>query len=116
MPGLFLNEIGTVTEAPGFAVWLSTTICAALGSGACVIIGVTVAVGVGVFVGVTVGLTVIGTFVGVGVFVGFSVGVGVFVGTIVGLGGSSGRSTGPHLHYEIRYKGNPFNPSKFVKE
>jgi len=37
-------------------------------------------------------------------------------GTIVGLGGSSGRSTGPHLHYEIRYKGNPFNPSKFVKE
>ena len=37
-------------------------------------------------------------------------------GTVVGLGGSSGRSTGPHLHYEIRYKGNPFNPSKFVKE
>ncbi len=37
-------------------------------------------------------------------------------GTIVGLGGSSGRSTGPHLHYEIRYKGNPFNPSNFVKE
>ena len=37
-------------------------------------------------------------------------------GTVVGLGGSSGRSTGPHLHYEIRYKGNPFNPSSFVKE
>ena len=37
-------------------------------------------------------------------------------GTIVGLAGSSGRSTGPHLHYEIRYKGNPFNPEKFVKE
>ena len=37
-------------------------------------------------------------------------------GTIVGLGGSSGRSTGPHLHYEIRYKGDPFNPSKFIKE
>ena len=37
-------------------------------------------------------------------------------GTVIGLGGSSGRSTGPHLHYEIRYKGNPFNPTNFVKE
>ena len=37
-------------------------------------------------------------------------------GTVVGLGGSSGRSTGAHLHYEIKYKGNQFNPAKFVKE
>jgi len=37
-------------------------------------------------------------------------------GTVIGLAGSSGRSTGPHLHYEIRYKGAPFDPSKFVKE
>lgn len=37
-------------------------------------------------------------------------------GTVIGLGGSSGRSTGPHLHYEIRYKGNPFNPTNFVKD
>ncbi len=37
-------------------------------------------------------------------------------GTVVGLAGSSGRSTGPHLHYEIRYKGAPFDPTKFVKE
>lgn len=37
-------------------------------------------------------------------------------GTVVGLGGSSGRSTGPHLHYEIRYKGAQFDPSTFVKE
>jgi len=37
-------------------------------------------------------------------------------GTVIGLGGSSGRSTGPHLHYEIRYKGTPFNPTNFVKE
>ena len=36
-------------------------------------------------------------------------------GTVIGLAGSSGRSTGPHLHYEIRYKGVPFDPTKFVK-
>ncbi len=43
-------------------------------------------------------------------------GDGVRPGTVIGLGGSSGRSTGPHLHYEIRYKGTPFNPINFVKE
>lgn len=37
-------------------------------------------------------------------------------GTIIGLAGSSGRSTGPHLHYEIRFKGQAFDPTKFVKE
>lgn len=37
-------------------------------------------------------------------------------GTVIGLAGSTGRSTGPHLHYEIRYKGAPFDPAKFVKE
>ncbi|MFQ6730088.1 MAG: peptidoglycan DD-metalloendopeptidase family protein [Alphaproteobacteria bacterium] len=36
-------------------------------------------------------------------------------GTVIGLAGSSGRSTGPHLHYEIRYKGAPFDPTKFVQ-
>ena len=40
----------------------------------------------------------------------------VQAGTIVGLAGSSGRSTGPHLHYEIRYHGTPFDPEKFIKE
>ena len=37
-------------------------------------------------------------------------------GTVIGLAGSTGRSTGPHLHYEIRYNGVPFDPAKFVKE
>ncbi|MCL2749341.1 MAG: peptidoglycan DD-metalloendopeptidase family protein [Alphaproteobacteria bacterium] len=34
---------------------------------------------------------------------------------IVGFSGNSGRSTSSHLHYEIRYNDNPFNPYSFVK-
>ncbi len=33
----------------------------------------------------------------------------------IGLVGSSGRSTGPHVHYEVRYQGRAQNPMKFLK-
>jgi murein DD-endopeptidase MepM/ murein hydrolase activator NlpD len=34
---------------------------------------------------------------------------------IVGLQGSTGRSTGEHLHYEVRYKGKSINPVNFIE-
>ena len=36
-------------------------------------------------------------------------------GTQLGLLGNSGRSTGPHLHFEVLYKGKSLNPLKFIR-
>ncbi len=35
-------------------------------------------------------------------------------GQCVGLGGSTGRSTGPHLHFETRYRGYAFDPQWLI--
>ncbi|MBO5716815.1 MAG: peptidoglycan DD-metalloendopeptidase family protein [Alistipes sp.] len=36
----------------------------------------------------------------------------VVAGQQIGKGGSTGRSSGPHLHFEVRYKGQSFDPER----
>ena len=38
----------------------------------------------------------------------------VCAGDVIGLGGSTGRSTGPHLHFETRYEGYAFDPQWLI--
>lgn len=38
----------------------------------------------------------------------------VTAGQIIGKGGNTGRSTGSHLHFEMRYKGQTFDPERLI--
>ena len=43
------------------------------------------------------------------------VGQSIKIGQVIGEIGSTGRSTGPHLHYETRIDGEAVNPQKFLR-
>jgi murein DD-endopeptidase MepM/ murein hydrolase activator NlpD len=48
---------------------------------------------------------------------GFNVEAGMHVkaGDVIGYEGNSGRSTGPHLHYEVRLHNTPVNPWRYLR-
>jgi murein DD-endopeptidase MepM/ murein hydrolase activator NlpD len=43
------------------------------------------------------------------------VGMHVHAGDVIGFEGQSGRSTGPHLHYEVRIYNTPVNPWRYLR-
>jgi murein DD-endopeptidase MepM/ murein hydrolase activator NlpD len=42
------------------------------------------------------------------------IGQEVYAGEVIGLGGNTGHSHGSHLHFEVRYMGQPVNPAEMI--
>ena len=37
-------------------------------------------------------------------------------GQVIGRTGATGKTTSPHLHYEVRFKGTPVNPYRYLQK
>ena len=46
---------------------------------------------------------------------GYRPGQEVQAGAVIGRSGSTGLSTGPHLHYEVKWAGHPLNPMRYLQ-
>jgi murein DD-endopeptidase MepM/ murein hydrolase activator NlpD len=55
-----------------------------------------------------------GTLYGHQSSIAVAVGQNVAAGTIIGYVGSTGNSTGPHLHFEVRLGGTPVDPVPYL--
>jgi murein DD-endopeptidase MepM/ murein hydrolase activator NlpD len=44
-----------------------------------------------------------------------SEGQAIEAGTVLGRISSTGRATGPHLHYEVRIDNEPVDPARFLR-
>mgnify|MGYP000278482025 CR=1 FL=1 len=48
-------------------------------------------------------------------YIAVTAGQAVAQGETIGAAGSTGYSTGPHLHFELRYEGSPVDPLVYLK-
>ena len=56
----------------------------------------------------------VGTLYGHQSSIAVSVGQTVEAGQVIGFVGSTGNSTGPHLHFEVRLNGEPVDPAPYI--
>jgi LysM repeat protein len=70
--------------------------------------------GYGTFVGFDMGNGFTALYAHLSDFADYSVGECVDAGSVIGYSGNTGRSSGPHLHFELRKNGAQVNPTSYL--